>query len=641
MLSPGNSGGMEVGRRLRWAVIVLAGMFLLLLGRLWQLQVVRGDSYYQRTVSNVVREKFLPSVRGKIVDRHGVPLADNRPAFNIYMVPEKTPAAAASVIDAMHGLLGLNDDDLAKINERLDNARKRDAKTPVLVLEDQGRDRAALVEQSRSNIKGVEVRHEPYRFYPQGNLAAHLVGYMTQMTATELDRLTKQGYDADELVGRYGLEASAENYLRGKKGVERFGVDARGEVLDDKTTAGLISGDRVVAPVAGDNVVLTLDVELQRLAERAVAHVAAAAVVVLDIKTGKILAMVSKPSFDPNVMTGHLTRAEDALLRDDPRKPFIDKTLSATYPPGSVFKFVTTIAALEDGVAHEEENVVCTGEYVLANQRFTCNHGNAHGKLDLLGAIQHSCNVYFWTLIERVGLDRLAEVAREYGFGSPTNLGLNGDSPGRIPTKAWYEGRGHYNLGYATNAATGQGDVEVTVLQLAMAYAALGNGGTLFVPQIVERVESADGQVIMSYQPKIARQVHTPANILDVWKRGMWKVVNEKGGTGFPYAMSEIVPIAGKTGTAEVRKHHKMDADASGLAGWFPGESHAWFAGWAPADNPEIAIVVLDEHGGPGGKTAGPIAKAIIEGYWTKVRAVSAPSDALVPAGPTPIGATP
>jgi penicillin-binding protein 2 len=621
----------ELHRRLKWVALAGIGLFLLLGGRLWQLQVMRGEGYYERTVSNVVKERYLPSVRGKILDRKGVPLADNRPAFNIYATPKKLEPAVKTELAR---LLGLSDDELAKVDERLAIGLKRDAKEPIVVLEDQGRDRAALVEQALARLPGVEVRHEPYRFYPQGDLAAHLIGYMNQMNQAEAERLSNQGYDTSELVGRDGLEAAWENYLRGKKGIERYAVDARGQQLDDQTAAALIQGERVIGAVPGANVVLTIDAELQKLAEKAIvqSRVAAAAVVIVEPKTGKIRALVSKPSWDPNVMTGHLTPQEDTMLRTDPRKPFVDKALHATYAPGSVFKFVTALAALEDGQGAEDESMVCNGEYQLSGTTFKCNA--THGKLDLVGAIQHSCNIYFWKLAERVGLDRIADVARVYGFGTPTHLGL-GDAGGRIPTKAWYEQHGKYRIGNATNAATGQGDVEVTVLQMAMAYAALGNGGKLWVPQVVERIEASDGRLIASYEPKLAHEIKTPPDALDTWRRGMWKVTNQAGGTAFDHGHMTMIPVSGKTGTAEIRtKAHKKEEDERDVEGWHPTRSHAWFAGWAPVDDPEIAIVVFVEHGGSGGRVAWPIAKQILESYYTKIHPLPGAAEPAKPAPP-------
>lgn len=630
----------ELRRRLRWAILGFFVAFALLIGRLWQLQVLRGDTYFQRTVQNVVHQRYLPSVRGKILDRSGLPLADNRPAFNIYATPREF---TDEVRGELARILGLSDEDLVKIGERITVGKKRDSRQPVLILEDQSRERAALVAQARTRLGGIEVHHEPYRFYPQGDLAAHLIGYMTQMTAAEYDRLSSSGYDSSELIGRYGLESAWENYLRGKKGIERFAVDARGRRLDEATAATLITGARIIDPVPGANLVLTIDAALQRAAEKAVAHLPAAAVVVVEIHTGRLLAIVSKPSFDPNIMTGHLTRAEETLLLSDPRKPFIDKALRAEYPPGSVFKFVTALAALEDGQAAEDEPIVCNGSYELANTTFRCTA--AHGKLDLLGAIQHSCNIYFWKLAERIGLDRIADVARAYGFGAPSQLGLNGDAPGLIPTKAWYEARTRYKVGYATNAATGQGDVNVSVIQMAMAYAALANDGTLLVPQVVDHVESSAGERIVSFEPKVMRKIKTPYDALDTWRRGMKLVMAEPGGTAYELGRSELVQIVGKTGTAEVRKRRKKDENERVLEAWHPTQSHAWFAGWAPADNPEIAITVLVEHGGSGGKIAAPVAKAVLEAYFTKIKpkaaeaaaaAAAAASGAAAPPGSPP-----
>lgn len=612
----------ELHRRLKW--VALAGMliFLVFLVRLWILQVMRGESYYERTVSNVVKERYLPSVRGKILDMNSTPLAANRPAFHIYAVPKRLDGdAGKQVLADLSRLLGLSGDELDKIEQRLAVGRKRDPKAAIMILEDQGRDRQALVRQNQFRLAGISVVDDAYRYYPQGDIAAHLLGYMTQMTADEADKLVAQNYDTSELVGRKGLEAAWENYLRGKKGVERYAVDARGQRLDDATAATLIDGDRVSEAVPGANLVLTIDLELQRIAEKAIAQsrVPAAAVVIIEPKTGKLRAIVSRPSFDPNVMTGHLTRQEYEMLRTDPRKPFVDKALRATYAPGSVFKFITALAALEDNHAPEDETIVCQGSYELSGTTFRCN--GTHGKQDLIGAIQHSCNIYFWKLAERVGLDRIAQLATTYGFGSPVRLGINGDvhTTGRIPTRAWYEQQSRYKVGYATNAATGQGDVEVSVMQMTMAYAALANGGTLWVPQVVDRLESSDGRPIRVYQPNVASRIKLSPDSLATWRRGMWKVTNSPGGTAFDHGVVTTVPVMGKTGTAEIRgRSKKRDEDERDIENWNPRRSHAWFAGWAPAEDPELAIVVLIEHGGSGGRVAWPIAKQILEAHYAR-----------------------
>ena len=613
--APGSAPALpELHRRLRWVVVAVVTAFAALVGRLWQLQIVRGDEYYEEALSNVVQKRFLPSVRGRLLDRDGEPLADNRPAFNIYV----TPKSFDDVAPVLVRLLGLSEEEQELMAQRIASARERKARQLQLVLDDQGGERAALVEQASFRLAGVAVRHEPRRRYPHGDLAAHIIGYMNKMTAREADEYRQLGYQEWELIGRDGLEREWENHLRGKKGVENYVVNARGQRIEGPDADGLIEGARMVPPVGGHDVVLTLDVELQKLAEQAVRRHPAAAVAVVEVNTGRILALVSKPSFDPNIMTGHLTRAEKALMDADPRKPFLDKTLQQHYPPGSIFKFVTAIAALEDGAVGEEEVLYCPGYHEQSGQKFKCT--SSHKKQNVIEATQHSCNVYFWKLAERIGIDRMAEVARDFGFGASTGLGLNGDVSGRMPTRAWYETHTTFKIGYTLNAATGQGDVEVTVLQMAMAYAALANRGALYVPQIVARVDTAAGETLFEYQPKLRRRLQVSPESFDILHRGMHRVVNELGGTAFERGHSEIVDYSGKTGTAQVRGKRAKKIE---IEGWHPHREHAWFAGFAPAVNPEIAIVVLIEHGGSGGKVAAPVAKVIIEKYFTKVKPAS------------------
>jgi penicillin-binding protein 2 len=609
----------ELHRRLRWAVAFVVAAFAVLIGRLWQLQIVRGDRYYEATLDNLVDQRRLPAVRGKIVDRAGRALADNRPAFNLYVVPARFGEnERARLID----LLDASPDEIARIDERLAGAREASPRSAVLLLEDQSRDRAALVAQARAELGGIEVHDEPYRRYPNGALAAHLIGYLSHPTSKELAGCAASGCAASDFVGRYGVERQWESALRGTPGLERYITNATGERIDDAEAAHLIDGPRVVPPITGNDVVLTLDLSLQETAARAIARHSAAAAVLVEVETGRLLAVVSNPGFDPNVMTGRLTRAEDERLRSDPRRPYIDKTLQQTYPPGSIFKFVTGGAALEDRLSSPDESMTCTGRYERGRTAFRCAH--VHGKVDFYGALQHSCNIYFWKLSERVGLERMAAVALDFGFGAPTGLGINGDRAGRMPTKEWYERRGRFQIGYTHNAATGQGDVEVSVMQIALAYAALANGGRLFAPQIVREVRSAAGAVTESFAPVLRRRVGFGERTLAILREGMVRVVNDTGGTATG-ARSEIIGYAGKTGTAQVGNWITKDKGLA-VAGWNPRREHAWFAGWAPARAPEVAIAVLVEHGGAGGKVAAPVAREILEAWAIAAgRAVAPP----------------
>lgn len=595
--------------RLRYLVLFVFIAFSVMVVRLWQLQVVRGEEYFRQTRRNVVDTRMLPSVRGKILDRNLQPIADNRPAFNLFGIPEDIDEEAELRIARA---LDLSKEEREQFHDRLET-RKGKEHVAKLLLEDQSRDRAAMVKQERQLLGELSVRDEPYRHYPRDRALAHLVGYMNKITAKELIEREQEGYASTDLVGRYGLERAWESYLRGKRGIERFVVNAKGERIEGADTEGLIEGERFVPPVAGHNVILSIDLPLQEAVEKALRRQAAGAVAVVEVNTGRILALASTPSFNPNVMTGHLTREKEAQMLSDPRKPFIDKTLRQYYPPGSTYKFVTALAALKEHLVSEEEPLTCTGSHRQGRRLFRCTR--SHEKVDMLAALQHSCNVYFWKLSERVGIDAMAEMARAFGFGAPTGIGLNGDAAGRVPTREWYEERDIFKIGHTLNAATGQGDVEVSVLQLALAYAALANGRRLFVPLVVDRVESAAGDLVVQYESQLRHTIDVSDEAIDTIRRGMWRVVNRPGGTAYEYARSEMLEYSGKTGTAQVKSMRRRDDD-EGLKNWHPDRDHAWFAGFAPSENPEIAFVVLLEHGGSGGKHAGPLGRLIVESYF-------------------------
>jgi penicillin-binding protein 2 len=478
-----------------------------------------------------------------------------------------------------------------------------------LVLEDIDRDQLALIAQSQQELPGVTVRDVPHRHYLHGALASHLLGYLNQIGEAELEARRDEGYDEGDYIGRSGIERQWESYLRGKRGVERFVIDALGRRKEGPETAGLIEEPRLVPPVPGHNIVLTIDADLQRAAEHALAEIPAAGIAVVEVDTGRVLALVSKPGFDPNVMSGKLTRAEEAMLTSDPLKPFLDRTLRQHYFPGSTFKIVTALAALEAGVATPHDRVYCDGKHELGGRVFNC-HGS-HGWVDLDLALAKSCDSYFWEMAERLGIDRVARMAEELGFGAPTGLGLNGDIPGVIPDKAWYAARGGYRIGYALNTAIGQGNTTVTVLQLALAYAAIGNRGSLYVPQIVRRIESAAGRVVADYPPRIRRVLAVSEPAIAAVHGGLVAAVNQRGGTAFASRIPGLA-VAGKTGTAQVGKLYRNLKES----GYNTSYDHAWFAGYAPAEEPKIAFAVIVEHGGHGGAVAAPVAMEIVRSYF-------------------------
>ncbi len=365
---------------------------------------------------------------------------------------------------------------------------------------------------------------------------------------------------------------------------------------------------------------------MQRALEKAFRGELAGGVVMLDVRTGRILGMYSKPSFDPNVLSGGSAKKviQDAFKRlySDPLKPVLDKTVSGAYPPGSTFKPFTALAALEKGLIDPNAQQQCRGFITFGKKTWRCTH--VHGLVDLHKGIAESCNVYFYNLAAEfgVGMDVIAEMALRYGMGTKTGIGINAEASGRMPTKAWMtlHNKGHYNLGYGLNAAIGQGATTVTVLQLALAYAALANGGTLYQPQIVRAVETSNGTVVQEFSPRVRRQIDiNPENLKRVQKA--LAAVTEEGGTAFgarEQAQLTGFDMAGKTGTAEVSSRGPRGTDAD--RAWYYARAHAWFAGYAPVRSPEVAVVALVEHGGFGGKHAAPIAFEAVRAYQQFVR---------------------
>ncbi|HZS36850.1 MAG TPA: penicillin-binding transpeptidase domain-containing protein, partial [Polyangia bacterium] len=360
----------------------------------------------------------------------------------------------------------------------------------------------------------------------------------------------------------------------------------------------------------GHNLVTTIDLDLQKIVETALAKHKSAAAAVVEVDTGRVLALSSWPEPDPNQLTGRLSRADAERLNEDPARPMIDKTVRENYFPGSTFKVVPMLAGLEDNLVDPDEHIVCHGALRFGKRWFHCVE--PHGKVDLHGALVQSCNVYFFGLGDKVGLDRMARVAEDLGLGAPTGLGINGEVAGFIPSMAYYKQQGDFQKGTVLNTAIGQGSVKVTVMQLAMAYAAIANGGKLFVPQLVERIETPSGQIVQEFPPRLRRTLQATPEQLARVRQGLTDAVNDPKGTSFAARVAGL-DVAGKTGTAQVKNRRvKGEVEGSELA------DHAWFASFAPAHHPKLAVVVLVEHGGFGAKSATPAAMEIYQGYFNQ-----------------------
>jgi penicillin-binding protein 2 len=628
----------EIRRRARLFMLFVVLVFAAIGGRLFYVQVIEGDAFYKLTSDSIVHTVLRPAVRGEIRDRKNRVLARMRPSANVSVLPRELTSEA---FERLRVALALSPDEAAELwdrvqTERSDPARDQahdqahdqshDGDRPLAVREDISRNAQAVLEEAAQDLPGVRLDHAIRRDYPSGPFAAHVLGYMNEISADELRAKKQEGYRAGDLVGRIGIERQLEGYLRGRAGFEKVVVDRRG--VPKTNIKELVEGATEQEPIPGNNVFLTLDMDVQRLTERALRNASAGGAVVLDVGTGRILAAVSKPGFDPNEMSGHLSAESQARMMADRFHPLRDKVLTETYFPGSTFKVVTALSALEDKLISPEERTKCHGFFEIGRRRFKCT--KTHGVVGLYDAIVQSCNVYFYELGARPGmLDRLARFGTDMGLGAPSGLGLNGEEAGFIPTEEWYREQKRLNpknegfqVGHALNAAIGQ-ETRVTLLQMATLYAAIANGGKLWLPQIVERIESPAGQVVEEFAPRVRRELSISPENLALVRQALVGVVNEPKGTAYKVRLDEDLEVAGKTGTAQVRHFSRRGEPVSS----YEQNDHAWFVGFAPAGNPRIAFAVLVEHGGHGGEIAAPIAMEIAHGYFDSV----APGERVAP----------
>jgi len=608
----------EFRKRFRWIALLMALGFLGVLARLFQLQVLEGEENRALAVENIVRRVTLATTRGIIRDRNGKVLASSRGSYNLYVVPGKIDMQ--TTWPKLATWVGLQDEERLRLEEKLGKilsdpeSKKRDQQ--ILLKEDISRDAVAIITTHQDELRGISVVPVPVRYYPYGEAAAHVLGYMAEVSAETLPKLRASGYLEGDRLGVNGTERAWESYLRGSRGWEKVLVDARG--AKRQPVPGIIDDEGRVDPIPGRDLRLTIDADLQAATDKAFRGELAGGVAVVEVKTGRILALYSKPSFDPNAASGAFGKAviRDTFHRmyNDPLKPALDKTVSGSYPPGSTFKPFTALAGLEKGLIDPNATIQCRGFSLFGRKPFYCSH--VHGPTNLHKAIAESCNVYFWGLVtdNQVGLDLIAEMGQRFGFGQKTGLGINSEATGRMPTRAWmtYRNKGRYLQGFALNAAIGQGATTVTVLQLALAYAALSNGGTLYQPELVRAVETSSGTVVQEFAPRVRRHLELDLENLHLVQDALKGGALEEGGTAFK-ARIEGVALAGKTGTAQVG--HKLVRGVDADKVWYFNRDHAWFAGFAPYGAPEVAIVVLVEHGGAGGKHAAPIAFKVIRTY--------------------------
>lgn len=592
----------EFRRHTNFLMTVVSIAFLLLISRLFFLQVIQGERFTYLSENNRIRLKKIPGTRGMVFDRKGQLLIDSRPSFDLLFVPEDAEEPETT-LRRLAGFLGKDKEELLGL---LEGNKGRPPFEEMVLGRDIDWRTLVAVETHQLDLPGVTLRIRPRRSYLLNSMAAHLLGYMGEIGPKQLKAQREKGYGMGDEIGQFGLERRWEEFLRGRSGGQQVEVDALGRrvrVLHE------------VEDVPGQNVFLTLDRDLQETAYEALQG-KQGAIVALEVNSGAILALVSTPAFDPNIFARGVTAEEWRALGEDRMHPLNNRASQGQYPPGSTFKIVLAIAALEEKVIEPETPLLCRGSMTFGNRVFRDWKKEGHGAVDLHKGIVQSCDVYFYQLGQRIGIDRIAKYARALGLGEKTGVALDDEKPGLIPDTEWKKKRfgQPWFPGETPSAAIGQGYITVTPLQMANLMATVANGGTLYRPWFVRRVESLDGTLIREYGPEKIRSLELKENTLKHVRSALAAVVNSGSGTG-GRAKSTMVEIAGKTGTAQVAEMRGAYVKSGQLSYFI--RDHAWFVAYAPAENPVIAVAILVEHGGHGGSAAAPLAKKVIEKYFS------------------------
>ncbi|MDD2321072.1 MAG: penicillin-binding protein 2 [Geobacteraceae bacterium] len=588
----------EPSRQLLFLTIAVIALFFILLARLWYLQLVKAEDFQNLSENNRLRLVPVAASRGTILDRNGEILVDNRPSFSIAVIPQEV-ADKDALLASLVRLVGI---DSAALAEKWDKGRKRNRYQPIILASNINRDQLEILEENRLFLPGLDVEMHPIREYPHGLLGAHLFGHLGEISEQELGSERFTGYNPGDYVGKSDIELSWEKELHGADGGRQIEVDAMGRFLRTVSEK---------SPTTGNSLVLTVDLQIQKVAEAAFGQSAGAAVV-LDVNTGEVLAFTSNPAFDPALFAGRLPAEIWKSYLDDKRHPLENKALKGQYPPGSTFKILMALAGLEEGLIDENTKVTCTGSYKFGNRSFGCWNRKGHGAVNLNKALRESCDVYFYRLGEQLGVDRIAAYAKKFGLGESLGIGLENEKPGLIPTSAWKEKRfgKKWIKGETLSVAIGQGYVLMTPIQLAAMTAAVANEGTVYIPHLVKKVISPEGKVLREFSPKVLTTVGFKRGTWRAVKKGLFSVVNEPGGTGAAARLYEV-KVAGKTGTSQVVK---LRDRKGGIP--YQYRDHALFVAYAPQEKPEIAVAVVVEHGEHGGSAAAPIAGKILRAYF-------------------------
>ena len=581
----------DLVRRVRVLTVIVASLLVAIATGFWFTQLVQGDYYRELAENNRLRKLPIKAPRGLIFDRKGRLLVENVPSYNLMIDRSR----AADLSRSLGFAAGVLDRPPAELQQILQNYRSVPSFKPVLLAEN-----LSLSEVARFGVEGleypefeVEVQH--LRLYRHREQTAHVLGYLGEPTLEEIEK-SKGAYQPGDMIGKKGIEQAYNADLRGRDGERVVIVDSRGQLLEEY---------KRIPAVPGKNLTLSIDLDLQQEAARWLdGPEKVGAVVAMDPRNGEILALVSAPAFNPNLFARRLQQADWQALIDDPNHPLQNRAIQNTYSPGSTFKIVMATAGMTDHDFDPHTSVLCTGSKVFYGRPFRCWRKGGHGTVDAHSAIKLSCDVYFYTLGQKMGIEHIARYARLFGLGSLTGIDIEGEKRGVVPDPEWSEKarKQPWYPGETISVSIGQGPVLVTPLQMAEVTALVANGGFRVVPHLVKDANLPPPE-----------RVPLDPEALSIVRGGMSGVVNEPGGTAYGSARLPGIEIAGKSGTVQVIAQAQRTEEHN-LP--FKYRDHAWFTSFAPVDNPELVVTVFAEHGGGGSKVAAPIAQALYAKYF-------------------------
>ncbi|MCK5832838.1 penicillin-binding protein 2 [bacterium] len=563
---------------------------LLITVALFNLQVIKGEYYYRLSEQNRIRIVPKRAARGKILDRNGKILVDNRPTYTISVLPFEF-VSNPEVMSRLEKLLDISSESIIK---KIDKGGIS-LYAPIPIKRKVNFADVSKLQEHLLDYPGVIYEVEPQRVYPWHSHAAHVLGYIGEISAPELRKLYKDNYKAGDFLGKLGIEKSYDSFLRGRDGAEFIEVRVTGEVV------GPVKGKSNIPAISGADIISTLDLGLQAYAETLMANVQTGVFIAMDPRNGEILAMVSRPSFDLELFTETITDSIWELLNDRETHPLLNRSIQGTYPPASIFKLVTAMGAVDEGIANANTHLqACHGRIWYGDRWFHCWNRRGHGDINLVEAISQSCDVYFYQLSLHLGLNNWSELSKSSGFGKPTGIDISPEASGFVPTRDYFTeryGRRGWGTGVVLNLCIGQGEILVTPIQIAQYMSAIANGGVVYRPKLVKEIRPPMERPLIVENETNGR---LPASgvAIKIAKEGMFRAINAPLGTG-AWAQLPNINVAGKTGTAQ-NPH---------------GEDHAWFTCYAPAEAPRLVIVTLVEHGGSGGAWA-PLARDFMLNYF-------------------------